>query len=73
MLRSALQKGEWTAMANDTNSPEKLAKLAEEADHDAETMQDLECQRDLRVMALKYMRLAAFSRTNQGRDEGDEK
>ena len=51
-------------MSRDAKSAEKLAKLAEAAVHDAETAQDLECRRDLRVMALKYRRLAEFSRTH---------
>lgn len=51
-------------MPKDTKSAEELAKLAEEAVQDAETTQDLDCRRDLRVMALKYRRLAEFSRTH---------
>ena len=52
-------------MPNDANSPDKLAKLAEEAGQDAETTQDPQCRRDLRVMALKYRRLAQFSRARK--------
>jgi hypothetical protein len=48
-------------MNDDTNAPENLTKLAEEAKLIAETTQDPNRRRMLRMMALKYKRLARFS------------
>lgn len=53
-------------MADDTNAPKNLTKLAEEAKLVAETTQDPNRRRALRLMALKYKRLAAFSRKQPG-------
>ena len=56
-------------MADETNAPENLTILAEEAKLVAETTQDPNRRRALRLMALKYKRLAEFSR--QQPDERD--
>ena len=49
-------------MSDDANAPQKLTKLAEEAKLVAETTQDHNRRRALRLMSLKYKRLAEFSR-----------
>jgi hypothetical protein len=49
-------------MIDDANAPENLTKLAEEAKLVAETTQDPNRRRALRLMSLKYKRLAEFSR-----------
>ena len=49
-------------MADETNDPENLTKSAEEAKLVAETTQDPNRRRALRLMALQYKRLADFSR-----------
>jgi ribosomal protein S15P/S13E len=51
-------------MSKHTKASEKLTKLAEEAKLVAETTQDQHRRRALRLMALKYKRLAEFSRTH---------
>ena len=56
-------------MTDHTNAPENLTKLAEEAKLVAETTQDPNQRRMLRMMALKYKRLAKFSRKQS--DEGN--
>ena len=58
-------------MADETNDPENLRKLAEEAKLVAETTQDPNRRRALRLMSLKYKRLAEFSR-NQPDDRQSE-
>ena len=60
---------------SETKNPDKLSKLAAEAKLVAETTQDPNGRRALRLMAIKYKRLAEFSRTHparqsNGRDEG---
>jgi hypothetical protein len=50
-------------MTDDTNAPENLTNLAEEAKLVAESTQDPNRRRMLRMMALKYKRLARFSDT----------
>ena len=55
-------------MTEQTNAPENLTKLAEEAKLVAETTQDPNRRRMLRMMSLKYKRLARFARTHP--DEG---
>jgi hypothetical protein len=49
-------------MSDDANAPQKLTKLAEEAKLVAETTQDHNRRRALRLMSLQYKRLAEFSR-----------
>jgi hypothetical protein len=49
-------------MTDETKAPENLTKLAEEAKLVAETTQDPNGRRALRLMSLKYKRLAEFSR-----------
>jgi hypothetical protein len=49
-------------MTDETNVPENLTKLAEEAKLVAETTQDPNRRRALRLMSIKYKRLADFSR-----------
>ena len=56
-------------MSDDANAPQKLTKLAEEAKLVAETTQDHNRRRALRLMSLKYKRLAEFSRNQP--DAGD--
>ena len=51
-------------MTEQTNAPENLTKLAEEAKLVAETTQDPNRRRMLRMMSLKYKRLARFARTH---------
>jgi hypothetical protein len=51
-------------MTDQTNAPENLTKLAEEAKLVAETTQDPNRRRMFRMMSLKYKRLAKFSRTH---------
>ena len=51
-------------MSDDANAPQKLTKLAEEARLVAETTQDHNRRRALRMMSLKYRRLAEFARTH---------
>jgi hypothetical protein len=58
-------------MADETNTPDNLTKLAEEAKLVAETTQDPNRRRALRLMSLKYKRLAEFSR--QQPDDADGK
>jgi uncharacterized heparinase superfamily protein len=59
-------------MTDQTNAPENLTKLAEEAKLVAETTQDPNRRRMLRIMALKYKRLARFARTHpDGREFQD--
>ena len=55
-------------MTDQHNAPENLTKLAEEAKLVAETTQDPNRRRALRLMSLKYKRLADFSR--QQPDDG---
>ena len=55
-------------MTDQTNGPENLTKLAEEAKLVAESTQDPNRRRMLRMMSLKYKRLARFARTHP--DEG---
>ncbi len=55
-------------MTDQTNAPENLTKLAEEAKLIAETTQDPNRRRMLRMMSLKYKRLAKFARAHP--DEG---
>ncbi len=50
-------------MTDQTNAPENLTKLAEEAKLVAERTQDPNRRRMLRMMSLKYKRLAKFART----------
>ena len=50
-------------MTDETKGPEDLNKLAEEAKLVAETTQDPNQRRMLRVMSLKYKRLADFARS----------
>jgi hypothetical protein len=57
-------------MTDQTNAPENLTKLAEEAKLVAETTQDPNRRRMLRMMALKYKRLARFAGTHP--DESDD-
>jgi len=58
-------------MSDDANAPQKLTKLAEEAKLVAETTQDHNRRRALRLMALKYKRLAAFARTHPEDSQSD--
>ena len=59
-------------MTDQTNAPENLTKLAEEAKLVAETTQDPNRRRMLRIMALKYKRLARFARTQpDGSSDGE--
>jgi hypothetical protein len=51
-------------MTDEANAPENLTKLAEEAKLVAETTQDPNRRRMLRMMSLKYKRLAEFARTH---------
>ena len=57
-------------MTDHTNAPENLTKLAEEAKLVAETTQDPNRRRMLRMMALKYKRLAKFARTHPDESSG---
>ncbi len=58
-------------MTDETNERENLTKLAEEAKLTAETTQDPNRRRMLRMMSLKYKRLAEFARLQpDGDDEG---
>jgi len=50
------------SMTDHANAPENLTKLAEEAKLVAETTQDPNRRRALRLMSLQYKRLAEFSR-----------
>jgi hypothetical protein len=59
-------------MTDRTNGPENLTKLAEEAKLVAESTQDPNRRRMLRMMSLKYKRLARFARTHpDGREYQD--
>ena len=58
-------------MTDETNAPENLTKLAEEAKLTVETTQDPNRRRTLRMMALKYRRLAEFARSRP--DSNDER
>jgi hypothetical protein len=60
-------------MTDQTNVPENLTKLAEEAKLVAESTQDPNRRRMLRMMSLKYKRLARFARTHPeaGPSEGE--
>jgi hypothetical protein len=58
-------------MTDQTNAPENLTKLAEEAKLVAETTQDPNRRRMLRIMALKYKRLARFVRAYPGEGPSD--
>lgn len=58
-------------MADETNDPENLRKLAEEAKLVAETTQDPNRRRALRLMSLKYKRLAEFSRKQPEEGTGE--
>ena len=60
-------------MTEQTKAPERLTKLAEEAKLNAETTQDPNRRRMLRMMALKYKRLAKFSRKQTNADAQPEK
>lgn len=57
-------------MTDQTNAPENLTKLAEEAKLVAETTQDPNRRRMLRIMALKYKRLARFARAQPDESSG---
>ncbi len=57
-------------MIDDANAPENLTKLAEEAKLVAETTQDPNRRRALRLMSLKYKRLAEFSRKQPDERDG---
>ena len=50
-------------MKDEFNGPQDLNKLAEEAKVVAESTQDPNRRRMLRMMALKYKRLAEFARS----------
>ncbi|KAB2940329.1 MAG: hypothetical protein K8F92_16070 [Hyphomicrobium sp.] len=50
-----------------SKAPEKLTKLAAEAKLVAETTQDPNRRRALRLMSIKYKRLAEFARTQSDR------
>ena len=56
-------------MADATNPPKNLTKLAEEAKLVAETTQDPNRRRMLRMMSLKYKRLAEFARSQPDSDD----
>ena len=60
-------------MTHQPNAPENLTKLAEEAKLVAETTQDPNRRRMLRIMSLKYKRLAKFARTqpDEGSSDGE--
>ena len=58
-------------MTDETNAPENLTKLAEEAKLVAETTQDPNGRRALRLMSLKYKRLAEFARKQPDDGAGD--
>jgi hypothetical protein len=58
-------------MQDETKAPENLTKLAEEAKLVAETTQDPNGRRALRLMALKYKRLAEFCRARTGEGPGE--
>jgi hypothetical protein len=58
-------------MTDQTNARENLTKLAEEAKLVAETTQDPNRRRMLRIMALKYKRLAKFARAHPGEGPSD--
>jgi hypothetical protein len=58
-------------MIDDANAPENLTKLAEEAKLVAETTQDPNRRRALRLMSLKYKRLAEFSRKQPEEGTGE--
>ena len=58
-------------MIDETNAPENLTKLAEEAKLVAETTQDPNGRRALRLMSLKYKRLADFARKQPDDGAGD--
>jgi hypothetical protein len=60
-LRS--REGASTFMTDETKTTENLTNLAEEAKLTAEATQDPNRRRMLRMMALKYRRLAEFSRS----------
>ena len=58
-------------MADATNAPENLTKLAEEAKLVAETTQDPNRRRALRLMSIKYKRLAEFARSHPDEGSGE--
>jgi hypothetical protein len=58
-------------MTDETKAPENLTKLAEEAKLVAETTQDPNGRRALRLMSLKYKRLADFARKQPDDGAGD--
>ena len=58
-------------MPDEINTPENLTKLAEEAKLVAETTQDPDGRRALRLMSLKYKRLADFARKQPDDEAGD--
>ena len=57
-------------MTEQTNAPENLTKLAEEAKLVAESTQYPNRRRMLRMMSLKYKRLARFARTHPDESGG---
>jgi len=63
-----IREGQGIFMTDDVKAPENLTKLAEEAKLVAETTQDPNRRRALRLMSLKYNRLADFARAQT--DEG---
>jgi hypothetical protein len=58
-------------MTDDANAPGNLTKLAEEAKLVAETTQDPNRRRALRLMSLKYKRLADFARKRPEEGTGE--
>ncbi len=59
-------------MTDETNAPENLTKLAEEAKLVAETTQDPNRRRALRLMSLRYKRLAGFARAQTDEGTGEQ-
>jgi hypothetical protein len=69
-LRCAGVRGR-SLMTDQANAPENLTKLAEEAKLVAETTQDPNRRRMLRMMSLKYKRLAKFARAHPDERRSD--